>query len=85
LLQHAYDTAKRRSARIAIINRIGRLIASRLSLDAILQAAVEPICESLHFADLGLMLVDPENPEILVLHAKMGLYAAILPRACYEL
>jgi len=80
LLQHAFDAAKRRAVRIAIINRIGRLITSRLSLDEILQTAIETICGNLHFADLGLMLVDPANPEMLVLRAKTGIYSAMLPK-----
>ena len=80
LLQHASDAAKRRAVRIAIINRIGRLITSRLSLDEILQTAIETICGNLHFADLGLMLVDPANPEMLVLRAKTGIYSAMLPK-----
>jgi len=80
LLQHASDAAKRRAVSIAIINRIGRLITSRLSLDEILQTAIETICGNLHFADLGLMLVDPANPEMLVLRAKTGIYSAMLPK-----
>ncbi len=79
LVQQAYDATKRHAARIAIINRIGRLITSRLSLDEILQTAIEAICENLHFADLGLMLVDPDNPELLMLRAKTGVYSAIMP------
>jgi hypothetical protein len=42
--------------------------------------AIETICENLHFADLGLMLVDPENPEMLVLRAKTGIYSSLLPK-----
>ena len=80
LLQHASDAAKRRAVRIAIINRIGRLITSRLSLDEILQTAIETICGDLDFADLGLLLVDPANPEMLVLRAKTGIYSAMLPK-----
>jgi signal transduction histidine kinase len=80
LLQHASDAAKRRAVRIAIINRIGRLITSQLSLDEILQMAIETICGNLHFADLGLMLIDPVNPEMLVLRARTGIYSAMLPK-----
>jgi signal transduction histidine kinase len=80
LLHHASDAAKRRAMRLAIINRIGRLITSQLSLDKILQTAIEAICETLHFADLALLLVDPDNPEILVLRARTGKYPAILPK-----
>ena len=73
LLQHASDAAKRRAVRIAIINRIGRLITSWLSLDEILQRAIETICGDLDFADLGLLLVDSVHPEMLVLCAKTGM------------
>jgi signal transduction histidine kinase/putative methionine-R-sulfoxide reductase with GAF domain len=73
------QATQRRAARIATINRIGRLITSSLGLDEILQMAIEAISEDLHFADLGLMLVDPDNPEMLVLRAKTGTYSAIIP------
>jgi signal transduction histidine kinase len=79
LVQHASTATTRHAARIAIINRIGQLITSRLSLDEILQTGIEAICERLHFADLGLMLVDPDNPDMLVLRAKTGVYSAIMP------
>jgi hypothetical protein len=80
MLQHAADAARRRAVSIGIINRIGRLITSQLSLDEILQMAIETICENLHFADLGLMLVSPENLEMLVLRAKTGIYSSLLPK-----
>jgi signal transduction histidine kinase len=80
LLQHASDAANRRAVRITIINRIGRLITSPSSLDEILQTAIETICASLHLADLRLMLVDPADPEMLVLRAKTGIYSAMLPK-----
>jgi signal transduction histidine kinase/putative methionine-R-sulfoxide reductase with GAF domain len=80
LLYHASDAAKRRAVRLAIINRIGRLITSQLNLDEVLQTAIEAICETLHFADLGLLLVDADHPEILVLRARTGKYSAILPK-----
>jgi signal transduction histidine kinase/putative methionine-R-sulfoxide reductase with GAF domain len=73
------EAIQRRAARIAVINRIGGLITSHLSLDEILQTAIEAITEHLHFADLGLMLVDPDDPEMLVLRAKTGIYSAIIP------
>jgi hypothetical protein len=77
---HASDAAKRRAARIAMSNRIGRLITSRLSLDEILQTAIETICGDLDFADLRLLLVDCANPEMLVLRAKTDIDSALLPR-----
>jgi signal transduction histidine kinase len=79
LVQHASESTKRHAARIAIINRIGGLITSRLSLGEILQKGIEAICEHFHFADLGLMLVDPDDPDMLVLRAKTGVYSAMVP------
>jgi signal transduction histidine kinase len=73
------EAIQRRAARIAVINRIGGLITSHLSLDEILQTAIEAISEDLHFADLGLMLVNPDDPEMLVLRAKTGIYSALIP------
>src|SRR5918998_3882409 len=79
LVQHASESTKRHAARMAIINRIGGLLTSRLSLGEILQKGVEATCEHFHFADLGLMLADPDDPDMLVLRAKTGVYSAMAP------
>jgi GAF domain-containing protein/anti-sigma regulatory factor (Ser/Thr protein kinase) len=69
-----FEAEKRRATRIAIINRVGRLITSSLNLDQLLQTAVEAIAEYLYYHNVALLLVDPTDPETLVLHARSGVY-----------
>ncbi|MBI1876730.1 MAG: GAF domain-containing protein [Chloroflexi bacterium] len=69
-----FEAEKRRAARISIINRVGRLIASSLNLEQLLQTAVEAIAEHLYYQNVALMLVDPDDPETLALRASSGLY-----------
>lgn len=74
-----FQVEKRRSARIATINRIGQLITGGLGLDQLLQQAVETICDDLHLDSLGLGLIDPEDPEMLILLRAVGAYAPDIP------
>jgi signal transduction histidine kinase len=74
-----FDAERRRTARMAAINRIGRLITSSLNLDDIFQTAVEAIAEQLHFAHVAIDVVDPDNPEMLLLLAQAGTTAARVP------
>ncbi|MBK9711301.1 MAG: GAF domain-containing protein [Kouleothrix sp.] len=74
-----FAAERRRTARIAAINRIGRLITSSLSLPEILQTAVEAIAGQLHLAHVAADLIDPANPEVLVLLAQAGAGAARVP------
>jgi transcriptional regulator with GAF, ATPase, and Fis domain len=69
-----HETAAHRAARIAIIHRIGQLITSNLSLDQILQSAVEAIHEYQEYPIVGVLLVDPEDPATLVLRACTNVY-----------
>jgi signal transduction histidine kinase len=74
-----FDAERRRTARRATINRIGQLITSSLSLDDIVQTAVEAIAEQLHFTHVAVDIVAPDNPEVLVLLAQAGAGAARMP------
>jgi GAF domain-containing protein/anti-sigma regulatory factor (Ser/Thr protein kinase) len=71
-----FAAEQRRAARITTINQIGRLIGSSLDLDEILQTAVEAINAHLQFPHVALLLVDPQDPEMLALRARSGIYAA---------
>jgi GAF domain-containing protein/DNA-binding CsgD family transcriptional regulator len=62
--------ASLRAARFATVNRISRLITGSLSLDQTLQTTVEAIHEHLHYAVVGVLLIDPEDPTTLVLRAR---------------
>src|SRR5262249_46654930 len=74
-----FEAEQRRVARIATINRIGGLIASRLSLDDIFRTAVEAIHDQLHFAYVAAGAVDSDDPGMLVLLAQAGATEAHLP------
>ena len=69
-----FEAERRRSARMATINRIGRLLTSSLDLDDLLQSTVSLLAEHLAQETIAVMLVHPEDPETLVLHARGGVY-----------
>ncbi|MCQ3975316.1 MAG: hypothetical protein DPW09_17880 [Anaerolineae bacterium] len=74
-----FEAEKRRATRIATINRLGQLITSGLALDQLLQQAVETICDDLHLDSLGLALIDPADPDMLILLRAVGAYAPDIP------
>ncbi|HET8627970.1 MAG TPA: GAF domain-containing protein [Thermomicrobiales bacterium] len=69
-----FAAARRRAARLATVARVGQLIAGRLSLDHLLQTAVEAIHEHLAFPHVAILLVDPADPAVLVRRARSGMY-----------
>jgi signal transduction histidine kinase/putative methionine-R-sulfoxide reductase with GAF domain len=71
-----FEAERRRSARSATINRIGRLLTSSLDLDDLLRRAVSLLAEHLAHETVAVMLVHPEDPETLVLHARGGVYVS---------
>jgi GAF domain-containing protein len=68
----SFEAERRRAARIEVINRIGRLIASSLSLEEIFQTAVASIHEQLGFTYVAAGLVDLGEPEMLALFSQAG-------------
>lgn len=70
-----FAAEKRRAARQATLNRIGKLIASTLDLDDLLETAVTAIDEELSYSNTAILLVDSENPDELILSARSGIYA----------
>lgn len=70
-----FAAEKRRVARQTTLNRIGKLIASTLDLDILLQTAVSAIDEELAYSNTAVLLVDSEEPEMLVLAACSDIYA----------
>lgn len=67
-----FDSERRRTLRVTIINRIGRLISSSLSLSEVFSRAVDAICGELNYNYVAAGLFDPDDPEMLVLHAQAG-------------
>lgn len=70
-----FAAEKGRVARQRTLNRIGKLIASTLDLDTLLQTAVSAIDEELAYNHTAVLLVDSEEPEMLVLAACSDIYA----------
>lgn len=70
-----FAAEKRRVARQATLNRIGKLIAATLDLDDLLQTAVTAIDEELSYGNIAVLLVDHDQPDQLALRARSGLYA----------
>lgn len=69
-----FEDERRRAARTAVLNRIGRLVTGSLSLDEVLRTAVTALAEHLDYPHIALMLVDPEDPEVLVPRMRAGVY-----------
>ena len=58
--------------RLVLIARIGQLITSELELEELLQCAADLIHQELHFPNVDLPLVDPSDPETLVVRVRGG-------------
>ena len=71
----SFATERHRASRVEMLNRIGRLIAGSLSLDELLQTTVAALDEHLRYRNIAILLVDPDEPDILVLRARNGIYA----------
>lgn len=69
-----YATTKDRAERSALINQISRQISGDLEIDRILPAALAAIEAHLHYSNIALLLVDPEDPTMLELRARSGIY-----------
>jgi signal transduction histidine kinase len=67
-----FEAERHRSARIALINRIARLITSSLSFAELFQTAVETIRENFGFTYLSAGVIDPDDPETIVILAQAG-------------
>jgi GAF domain-containing protein/anti-sigma regulatory factor (Ser/Thr protein kinase) len=70
-----FAAEKQRTTRQATLNRIGKLITATLDLDDLLQTAVTAIDEELAYPNTAVLLVEHEDPNMLVLNASSGIYA----------
>jgi GAF domain-containing protein len=68
------ESERRRADRIAILNSIGRQITASRSVEGLLSAAVNAIDRDLHYPNVAVMLVDPDQPDRLVTRAVGGYY-----------
>jgi len=78
------ESERRRADRIAILNSIGRQIAASLSVEALLSVAVDAIDRDLHYPNVAVMLVDPDQPDRLVTRAVGGYYRGVINAGEYR-
>jgi signal transduction histidine kinase len=62
-----YSNEQRRAARFAMIARVAGIIASETELDSLLQSAADAIHELLGFARVDIPLIEPSDPQTLVI------------------
>lgn len=67
-----YEWEQRRTERLTLIARIGRIITADLQLDDLLQNAADAIHELLGYPYISIAVVDRQDPESLVLAAVAG-------------
>jgi signal transduction histidine kinase len=73
-----YDRERRRTERLSLIGRVGRIIAADLRLDDVLQRAADAIHDLLGYQNVAIPLIEPDNPETLVLTTVGGEYRSLL-------
>lgn len=73
-----YAEEKRRSARFALIARVAAIGASGPDLDSLLQQAADAIHETLDYPNVDIPLVDPEQPDTLVIRIRGGDYKRLI-------
>ena len=69
-----YSDEQRRAVRFAMIARIAGIIATETDLDRLLQRAADAIHELLGFASVDLPLIEPRDPNTLVIRIRGGEY-----------
>src|SRR5262245_51519829 len=70
--------------RFAAINRVSALINRTLSLDQQLQTTIDSLYENFHYTHLAIGLIDPDEPETLVLNAQTGDAAIRMPDGYHQ-
>ena len=73
-----YRREQNRTERLALIARVGRIVAADLRLDELLQRAADAIHELLGYPNIAIALILPEEPETLVLRTVGGHYRHIV-------
>jgi GAF domain-containing protein len=73
-----YENERRRTEQLALIARIGRIIASNLRLGELLQSAADAIHELLGYPNVAIPLIEPDDPRTMVLRTFGGHYRSIM-------
>ena len=63
LLEHE----RRRNERLAVVTRVARLVSTNLHLDDLLRRAADAIHEVLGFPNIGLALIEPDDPATMII------------------
>jgi FOG: GAF domain len=74
-----YEDERERGDRMALVARVARLVTADLRLEELIQRAADAIHELLGFPNLAIPLIDPEQPNTLVLNVKGGHYKDLIP------
>jgi signal transduction histidine kinase len=77
---HRYAFEQRRAARFALIVRVAGIAASGPEIDTLLQRAADAIHEHLDYPSVDIPLIDPEDPETLVIRIRGGHYKTMIDR-----
>lgn len=69
-----WEGERRRTERFELIARIAQLIGAEPERDAVLQRAADAMHEILHYENVDIPLIDPEDPETLLVYIRGGAY-----------
>jgi signal transduction histidine kinase len=73
-----YELEQKRTERLRMITRVGGIITSDLRLGDLLKKAADAVHELLGYPNVAIALVDPEDPDTLVLDTLGGHYRSII-------
>ena len=73
-----YEVEQRRNERLRVITRVGGIITSDLRLGDLLKKAADAVHELLGYPNVAIALIDPEDPDTLVLDTLGGHYRSII-------
>jgi signal transduction histidine kinase len=73
-----YEWEQQRTERLRLIARIGQIITANLTLHELLQRAVDAIHELLGYPNVAIPLLEPGDPDVLVLNTVGGHYKRIV-------
>ena len=73
-----YEVEQQRAERLRVITRVGGIITSDLRLSDLLKKAADAVHELLGYPNVAIALIDPEEPNTLVLDTLGGHYRSII-------
>lgn len=69
-----YESAARRTARFELVAKVARIINAGADLKSMLQQTADAIHDVLEFPNIDIPLIDPEDPNVLVVEIRGGGY-----------